>query len=273
MKSCVTVSLVPEAKGGPFIYWDDLEGACRAASKSGFDAIEIFPPGAASLPLPELKRLLSEHNLELAAIGTGAGWVKRRLTLTAESSETRAQARAFVREIIDVAGNFSAAVIIGSMQGRFEGSVGRTQALAWLGEALSELGDYAKASGARLLYEPLNRYETNLLNRLEDALSFLEANTGSGVKILADLFHMNIEEVSLPRAIHNAGDWIGHVHLADSNRRPAGLGHTDFEPIFRALREIGYEGYISAEALPYPDPDAAAAQTMTAYMHHTRGNR
>ena len=75
---------------------------------------------------------------------------------------------------------------------------------------------------------------------------------------------MSIEESNIADAIRAAGSQIGHVHLADSNRRPAGLGHTDFKPVFAALKEIGYGGYVSAEAFPYPNPEAAAEQTIRA---------
>ena len=85
------------------------------------------------------------------------------------------------------------------------------------------------------------------------------------VKILADLYHMNIEETNIPDAIRNAGSRIGHVHFADSNRRAAGLGHTDFLPIVSALVEIGYSGYLSAEILPLPDSDTAARQTIAMF--------
>jgi sugar phosphate isomerase/epimerase len=81
---------------------------------------------------------------------------------------------------------------------------------------------------------------------------------------------MNIEEADLPAAIRAAGKHIGHVHLADSNRRPAGFGHTDFAPIARALRDIGYTGYVSAEAFPYPDSRGAAKATIDTFNLHFR---
>jgi sugar phosphate isomerase/epimerase len=82
---------------------------------------------------------------------------------------------------------------------------------------------------------------------------------------LADLFHMNIEESDLAAALRAGGKHIGHVHFVDSNRRPAGLGHIDYAPVVRALADIGYDGYASAEALPYPDSAAAAYQTMRTF--------
>ena len=82
--------------------------------------------------------------------------------------------------------------------------------------------------------------------------------------LLADWFHMNIEEVSIESAIRSAGDQVGHVHLADSNRRAAGLGHIPFAPVVAALRDVGYRGYLSAEVLPLPDAAAAARQALAA---------
>jgi sugar phosphate isomerase/epimerase len=82
------------------------------------------------------------------------------------------------------------------------------------------------------------------------------------VKLLADLFHMNIEEVDLARAIRAAGARVGHVHFVDSNRQAAGFGHLDFLPVLQALHSIGYEGYLSAEAFPLPDSVTAAKQTI-----------
>jgi sugar phosphate isomerase/epimerase len=264
MKPAVTVSLVPEARGGPFIYWDDLALACQKASALGYAAIEVFPPAPSALEATELLALLRDNHLSLATLGTGGGWLRQKLTLTSANADTRARALTFIKEMIDAAAPFGAAVIVGSMQGRAEGEVSRSDALNYLGEALTTLADHAHRQNIIVLYEHLNRYETNLLNRIEDVIPFIKPFNGR-VKILADLFHMSIEEASIPNAIRAAGDMIGHVHFADSNRRPAGLGHTDFTPIFAALREIGYQGFVSAEAFPFPDSDAAARQTIESF--------
>ncbi len=262
MKSCVTVSLLPEVRSsGPFVLWDALPNACEIASRLGFSAIEVFAPGPEAIDVDAMKRLLASHQLSLAALGTGGGWVRHKLTLTSASAEIRNRAVEFINSMVAVASPFGAAVIVGSMQGRFEGGVTRNQALDWLGEGLAQVAKQAAAQKVTVLYEHLNRYETNLLNRIDEVLPFIRA-LGSNVKILADLFHMSIEEADIAGAIRAAGTQIGHVHLADSNRRAAGLGHTNFQPIFSALREIGYNGYVSAEALPYPDPEAAAERTI-----------
>ena len=90
IRPCVTVSLVPEARGGPFVFWDDLHAACRSARAIGFEAIEVFPRSADAAELADLPALLGDHGLTLAAMGTGAGWLVRKLHLTHPSPETRA---------------------------------------------------------------------------------------------------------------------------------------------------------------------------------------
>lgn len=265
MRSAVTISLVPEAKGGPFVFWDGLADGFARAAQLGFDAVEIFPPSADDLDLAQIRRLCDQHGLRVAALGTGAGWVKHKLRLTDPDAGVRQRARQFIGQIIDAAGQFGAPAILGSMQGRWEGSVSREQALAWLGEALEEFGPRAERFGVPFLYEFLNRYETNLLTRVGDSVEFLRTLRTSNVKLLCDLFHMNIEEADLAEALRLAGPLVGHVHFADSNRRAIGMGHTPMLPIMRALRSIGYAGYLSAEVFAYPDSQAAAAQTIASF--------
>jgi len=265
MKSAVTVSLVAEARGGPFVFWDDLPAACRKAKELGFDAIELFPPGPDAVPVGELRTLLDDNGLSLAAVGTGAGWVKHKLSLTAPEEAVRGQARAFVERMIEFAAPFGAPVIIGSMQGRAGGDVTKPVALRYLGHALYKLDEHALEYDTTVLYEPLNRYETNLVNTLADGVHLLSSLVVSRVNLLADLYHMNIEEANLAEALRAAGKYVGHVHFADSNRKAAGLGHTDFPAAIAALREIGYMGYLSAEVLPLPDSEGAAQQTIESF--------
>ena len=271
MRSAITVSLVPETKGGPCVFSSGLADAFTRASQLGFDAVEIFPPNADAAALAEVPGLVTKHGLKVAAVGTGAGWVVQRLMLTHADPAIRTRARQFIKSIIDFAAQFGAPAIIGSMQGRWEGAVSREQALGWLAEALEELGEHAKTKNVPLLYEPLNRYETNLFNRLGDTAAWLRTLRTQNVRILADLFHMNIDEADSSAALREAGALIGHVHFADSNRRAIGMGQTRIEPIIAALRDIGYSGYLSAEIFPLPDADAAARQTIAAFKKAVAG--
>ncbi|HWG47699.1 MAG TPA: sugar phosphate isomerase/epimerase family protein [Gemmataceae bacterium] len=268
IRSCVTISLVPEARGGPFVFWDDLAAGCHKAKELGFDAVELFAPSPSAVDANALRRLLDETGLKVGAFGTGAGWLLQRLTLSSPETGKRAAAREFIRSIIDLAGQFHAPAIIGSMQGRHDADVDKATALSYLTEGVNDVGEHASKYGVPLLFEPLNRYETNLVNTVADGVRLLGSLSTNNVKLLTDLFHMNIEETDLAAALRSGAGHIGHVHFVDSNRRPAGGGHLDFAPIAAALRDMGYQGYVSAEALPYPDPIAAARQTMAAYRQY-----
>lgn len=261
MRSAITVCLVPEARSGPFVFHQGLEPSLAAAAKLGFDGVEIFPTHADDLDGLVLRDALRDRGLQLAAVGTGAGWLRHRLSLTDPDGRLRMRARDFIGAVIDFAGGFGAPAIVGSMQGRAQDGVGREWALQWLREELDQLGPRAAALGAPLLFEPLNRYETNLFNTVSDALAFLDTLRTRNVRLLCDLFHMNIEEADIGEALRMAGPRLGHVHFADTNRRAVGLGHLDAGSVARALNDANYQGWLSAEVFPLPDPETAARQT------------
>ena len=264
MKAAVTISLVAEAAGGPFVFWHDVELACRASADLGFAGLEVFPPSSTGLIDANVAGLTKEFGLAVAAVGTGAGWVKHRLTLTDPDAAIRARAKEFVLAMIESASDLGAPVIIGSMQGKVNNLAEKPAALSVLQDALAELAERASKLGQLLLFEPINRYESNLCNTLAEGLALVAPFAGK-VKLLADFFHMNIEETDIASAVHQAGRQIGHIHLADSNRQAAGLGHTPFRPAINTLKGLGYSGYLSAEALPIPDSQAAAETTARAF--------
>lgn len=266
IRSAITISLVPEAAGGPFLlHTDDLAAACQTAARYEFDAIELFVADAKSLPTASVWHQLNAHGLKLAAVGTGAGWLQQKLTLTSEDFETRKRAIDYLRAMIDFAGPFGAPIIVGSMQGNSQGAETRATAIGYLEDALEELGEHAAKHRVPVLLEILNREESNLVNTAADAVVLAGRLATKNVRLLADLYHLSMEEKDVPAAIKTIDTLLGHLHFVDSNRRPAGCGSLDFGPIVAALEQIGYNGYASAEALPWPDAEAAASQTMKMY--------
>ena len=99
-----------------------------------------------------------------------------------------------------------------------------------------------------------------MLNRLEQAASICDAIGLESVAIMADLFHMGLEEANSAAALRAARRWLGHIHGADSNRCQPGAGQTDFVAIKMALKEIGYTGYVALECRLTGDPAEALAQ-------------
>jgi sugar phosphate isomerase/epimerase len=114
-------------------------------------------------------------------------------------------------------------------------------------DALEELGEHADREGTLVLLEPLNRYEDHMLNRLDQAVELSREVGRDSVRVMGDLFHMNIEEDDLGESIRRSQGYLAHVHLADSNRAQPGAGHIDFARSFEALRDIGFDGYLAME--------------------------
>lgn len=128
-------------------------------------------------------------------------------------------------------------------------------------EVLNTLGGEAEGSTAWMLIEPINRYETHYLTRLQDVKVLIEKTRLSNIGLLADFFHMSMEESDLPASVLNAGSLIRHVHLADSNRLLPGHGHTDWLACFRALKAIGFNGYLNLECAIPGDPEVELPKT------------
>ena len=129
-------------------------------------------------------------------------------------------------------------------------------------DALEELGEHADEKGTLVLLEPLNRYEDHMLNRVGQAVELGQAVGRPSIKVMGDLFHMNIEEDDLGETIRRAKGHLVHVHLADSNRLQPGTGHTDFAGAFGALREVGFDGYMAMECGIRGDPREALPEVV-----------
>ena len=136
-------------------------------------------------------------------------------------------------------------------------------------DALCDLAVHAEREGVWLALEALNRYEDYMLNRLDqvaDLAAEVARETGTtSVRACADLFHLNIEEDDLPKALVTAGHLISHVHVDDSNRLQPGTGHMDFTGSFAALREIDYTGWHTLECRLRGAPEVALPAT-TAFL-------
>lgn len=108
---------------------------------------------------------------------------------------------------------------------------------------------------ALILLEPLNRYEAHYLRSLADGVKLARMVDHPRVKVMADFFHMSIEEADIAASVRGVDDWIRHIHLADSNRMLPGQGHTDFRAGFEALKDIGFQGFLALECGILGNPD------------------
>lgn len=242
-----------------------VRGGWRAgvdlAASLGYDGVELAVRDPAAIDAGALERAVRAAGLAVAALGTGQAYLKDGLSLTSEDAGIRTRAIERIGAHIRLASALGAPVIIGLIRGRLatDRDAADTRLRASLDGPLAD----ADRSGVRLLIEPINRYETDYVNTVADALQTITRVGAPHVGLLADTFHMNIEEASIDRALRDAGARLWHVHVADSNRRAPGLGHLDFPGIIATLKALGYDGYLSAEIIPHPDPSGAAEQAVT----------
>lgn len=237
--------------------WAD---GARAAAAMGYDGVELAVRDPGRVDTDGLLRFLRRTGLQIPAVGTGQAYLTDGLSLSHPDEGVRARAIERVTTHIRFAGRCGAAVIIGLLRGRVMD--GRAAADARLTASFHAVLRAAEGEGVSLLIEPINRYETDLLTTVEEALAFIEEFGAERLGVLADTFHMNIEEASIEASLRAAGGRLRHVHVADSNRRAPGWGHLDFAAVLATLRAMGYRGWLSAEVLPYPDPTSAARQTI-----------
>ncbi len=134
-------------------------------------------------------------------------------------------------------------------------------------EGLAELGAHAEAAGVLVLLEPLNRYEDHMVNTLAQAAELVAAAGSPAVRVLADTYHMNIEEDDPRAALHDVRGVLGAVHLSDSNRHQPGTGHVDFGALLATLHEDGFDGVLSVECRLRGEP----APALAACGAHLRG--
>lgn len=250
----------------PLLYAGDLMHGIRRTAELGYDGVELNLRDPAAEDLDAIIAATEAYGLDIVSLGTGQAYLEDGISVAAADPDVRAQCVERLKRQVDFAARVGAQVVIGGIRGRFEDDPTIRQA-QYEGaiNVLRQVSEYAASKRVTITLEPINRYETNFINTLDDALAFIGDVERPSVKVLLDTFHMNMEEASMEEPFERAGDRLSHVHLVDSNRRAPGMGHIDFKSIIAALRRIGYNGYLSGEFLPLPDDDTAA-ESCIAYV-------
>lgn len=239
---------------------ESLEVNIDKIKKLGYDGAELAVRDPSLINVDWLNDLLVKYNMSIPAIQTGQAFFEEGLSFVNTDQTIRRKAVERIKSHIRLAKNFNALVIAGLILGQKKEGIDNNEVTTLLIESLKECGLTDRS--VRLAIEPINRYETELINTVESGLALVREVDMENVGLLLDTFHMNIEEPSITDSILSARDHLFHVHVADSNRWYPGAGHIDFAEIVDTLNEINYQGFVSAEILPYPDPDTAAVKTI-----------
>ncbi len=224
----------------------DLIEGIRIAKNLGYSAVELAVRDPKLVDYSEILKVLKEENMAISAIGTGRAFTEEGLSLSSFDKKGREEAIKRIKEDIDLAEKFNSFVIIGLVRGKPED---KEKALKILKESIKECGEYAQKLGIKILIEPINSSETTLLNKFSETYKFIEELGLENLGILADTYHINKEERSVYDTFINYRDKIWYVHVSDDNRGIPGTGNLDFSEVFRALKNINYNGYISLECV------------------------
>ncbi len=259
MKLSIVLSTQP-ASFNALAYKGKLAENIAKIKKLGYDGVELAVRDPDYLNLSELINLLKKNSLPVPAVGTGQVYGEEGLSFTHPDELVRSKGIERIKKHIKLANDLDAVVIIGLVRGKYGSNMSKDNAESLMIEALKECA--FENESVKIAIEPLNRYETDLINTVQSGLEILDKIKSENVGLLLDTFHMNIEEPSIIESIFSARNKLFHFHVADSNRWYPGAGHIDFRKIIDTLVEINYQGFISAEIMPIPDPDTAAEKTI-----------
>jgi len=255
------VSLSPaKTKFAPLLFSGNLLQGLKKASELGYNGVEISLRDAKEINYSWLEKVLLKLNLKVYGIATGQTYYNDGFSLYNSQSDKQDKAIQRMKEHIDLANKLGSIVIIGGIRGKLETDLPIEQQLNSGKEAIREIAEYAYHHQVTLVLEAINRYETNIFNTLLQIKDFIEELKFPNLKILADTFHMNLEEVSYREALLEVKDQIGYIHFADSNRLSPGWGHINFHEIIDTLKEINFKGPVGIEVLPLPEDLKAAQQ-------------
>ena len=255
MKLSIVLSTQP-ASFSALAFKGQIEENIKKIKQFGYDGVELAVRDPNLLDMENLLRILHNNDISVPAIGTGQAFGEEGLSFTHREKNIRQMAVERIKSQVEFAAKLNAVVIIGLIRGQHYNEAAKEETERMMIEALRECAGVNK--NIKLAIEPINRYESEMLNTVEETLHFIEKVKMDNVGLLLDTFHMNIEEPCINDSIIRAKDRLFHFHVADSNRWYPGAGHIDFAGILETLLSIGYDQYVSGEMLPLPDPDTSA---------------
>jgi sugar phosphate isomerase/epimerase len=244
--------------GGP-----DLEGNLRRLADWGYDGVELGLRDPALLDGRQIQSWLAQYHLEMPALCTGEVFGQDGLAIIGMPADVMSACEARLRAIIDFGAEFGDGVVVtlGRVRGKPDQQAPQ-QSFALGVAAFQRLSDYAAPKGVRLALEPANHHEVSFIMTTQEGLAFVAEVNRPNFGLMLDTYHMNIEEQNVHASLRAARRYNWHMHIADNNRKWPGNAHFDFAQIVATLDDLGYEGYLSGEMLPWPDAETAGRETI-----------
>jgi D-psicose/D-tagatose/L-ribulose 3-epimerase len=232
----------------------------RRVAGLGFDAIEIAVDDPRLLDAAALRRELEQAGITASLMPFGTP----EHDVASDDEDVRRRGVDHLTHCVDLAAAAGATLVAGPIQEavghlRHLDTAGRDDEFSRAADGLREVADHAADRGLSLAFEPLNRFEADLVNTVERGLELCEAIGRDNVGLVLDTFHLNIEEKSLGDAIRRVGPRLRAFHASENDRGIAGSGQVDWSEARDALADIGYDGVVSVESFA-PELAALSAQ-------------
>jgi sugar phosphate isomerase/epimerase len=263
MIKCAVTIASDTAKESAFVVWRGFDESIRKAADLGYDGIELALKTSGDIDSSRLDKLLQRYDMEVSAISTGQVFADLGLYFTSQDPDICEESVRVFSDLVVMAGHFGKKINIGRTRGFVAPGQTREDAEKRFADTIKRICEVADRHDVQIIIEPVNRYEINFINNLDEGSALLSRLDMKNCGLMPDLFHMNIEDDKLDDSIIRNGKWIKYIHFADSNRLAPGWGHLDFDQVFDALKVISYEGWVSVEILPEPEPDQAAGQAIS----------
>jgi sugar phosphate isomerase/epimerase len=256
----IAITATPSAsRFAPIVLRGSVADAFATAEQLGYDGVELHLRYPGDVDAAQVQQLMQTHNLGVPTLGTGMAAGEDGLTFANPDAGIRQRALDRLRDHIALAARIGSAVTVGLIWGRVTNDPAQRQTrIGYASDCLDQCCRMAQQAGVTVLFEALNRYESDYPHTLEQAVEIIERMHAPNLRLLADTYHMNIEEADMHESLRRASAHLGHVHLVDSNRQAPGHGHCDLRGVVQTLAEIGYKGYLSFEVTPIPSPQQAA---------------
>ncbi len=243
-----------------FVVWRGFQESIRKAAEFGYHGVELALKTAADINPDELAGLLGKWRLEVSCISTGQVFSDSGLYFTHPDQAVREKAIDTFKGLILLAKDFGRMVSIGRARGFVSTNQSREAAERLFIDTAGKICEMAAKHGVTIVIEPVNRYEINFINNLDEGAGLVSKLGYGNTGLMPDVFHMNIEDDRIGASLRRNAPLIRYIHLADSNRLAPGQGHLDFGEVFGSLKAAGFNGWTSIEILPKPDPDTAAGK-------------
>ncbi len=245
-------------------YTGDLPAAFEKLARLGYEGVEFMTRKPSELDGRGLRKLLDRHGLELSQICTGHVFGDDKLGLVNPDATLNPEAMARLKEFVDfAAAYFETGVPVNIGRSRGMGDPSRPEAsLEAYERAFRELADYALPKRVRLTLEPIVATLMKFIHTTQDGIAMCRRVNRPNFGLMLDVYHMNVEDVDMYQSFLDARDYNWLVHVCDNNRRWPGSAHLDFARIIAALNDAGFEGFVSTEMLPWPDPDTSAREAI-----------